>query len=344
MFNTINNDIQAKQITINDNQLNIDTNNPIDLDSDKFNQEVQRVKEILSQELSFTYSDKVDDRDKGNIKHQALVSENNYLKNSNNAIALIKDINLIHSVNANINQTSSSDSLHDFFNEVKSSIVIGKHDYLDVLKNIFSNYMNYINDIRESLSSLAEYTKPGKKEGYISVDFSDFNLAIEAVMDRYAETSPLLTRLDIVFVPQNDGSFIRELNGKKIRYENKAAVDKAVAAINELISNIKGTQIQIQEDSPSPDSVAKHFLVNINFDDIAQFNFELSLREPGDMLQTEFELFKKTLDVLEKRMNTYLDELSKKYSAANTNFDNFVKVVSSTMNTLLEMAKGFLRY
>ncbi|MEX5896019.1 IpaD/SipD/SspD family type III secretion system needle tip protein [Proteus vulgaris] len=39
-----------------------------------------------------------------------------------------------------------------------------------------------------------------------------------------------------------------------------------------------------------------------------------------------------------------MDELSKKYSAANSNYDNFVKIVSSTMNTLLEMAKGFLHF
>ncbi|MEQ4938225.1 IpaD/SipD/SspD family type III secretion system needle tip protein [Proteus terrae] len=43
-------------------------------------------------------------------------------------------------------------------------------------------------------------------------------------------------------------------------------------------------------------------------------------------------------------MNTNLDELSKKYSSANSNYDNFVKIVSNTMNTLLEMAKGFLRF
>ncbi|MGO2105621.1 MAG: IpaD/SipD/SspD family type III secretion system needle tip protein [Proteus vulgaris] len=64
----------------------------------------------------------------------------------------------------------------------------------------------------------------------------------------------------------------------------------------------------------------------------------------NDMLQTEFDLLKKTLDSFEKGINTNLDELSKKYSAANSNYDNFVKIVSSTMNTLLEMAKGFLHF
>lgn len=63
-----------------------------------------------------------------------------------------------------------------------------------------------------------------------------------------------------------------------------------------------------------------------------------------DIQQTEFELFRKTIDALDKKINTNLDELSKKYSTANSNYDNFVKIVSSTMNTLLEMAKGFLRF
>lgn len=40
-----------------------------------------------------------------------------------------------------------------------------------------------------------------------------------------------------------------------------------------------------------------------------------------------------------------LESLSKEIdNKLNSNYDNFVKIVSSTMNTLLEMAKGFLRF
>nr|WP_257882430.1 MULTISPECIES: IpaD/SipD/SspD family type III secretion system needle tip protein [Proteus] len=62
------------------------------------------------------------------------------------------------------------------------------------------------------------------------------------------------------------------------------------------------------------------------------------------LLSSEFNLLKNGMDAFEKNINSNLDELSKKYSAANSNYDNFVKIVSSTMNTLLEMAKGFLRF
>nr|WP_269819634.1 IpaD/SipD/SspD family type III secretion system needle tip protein [Proteus penneri] len=62
------------------------------------------------------------------------------------------------------------------------------------------------------------------------------------------------------------------------------------------------------------------------------------------LLSSEFNLLKNGMDAFEKNINSNLDELSKKYSAANSNYDNFVKIVSSTMNTLLEMSKGFLRF
>lgn len=63
----------------------------------------------------------------------------------------------------------------------------------------------------------------------------------------------------------------------------------------------------------------------------------------NNMLQTEFDLFKKSIDALEKKVNTNLDELSKKYSSANSNYDNFIKIITNSINSLLDMAKNFLR-
>lgn len=38
-----------------------------------------------------------------------------------------------------------------------------------------------------------------------------------------------------------------------------------------------------------------------------------------------------------------LDEMSQRYNAANANYDNFVKILSSTINAMLDSAKSFLR-
>ena len=41
-----------------------------------------------------------------------------------------------------------TDSLHDLFNDVKQSITVGKNDYLDVFKEIFSKYMDFVRELR----------------------------------------------------------------------------------------------------------------------------------------------------------------------------------------------------
>ena len=44
---------------------------------------------------------------------------------------------------------------------------------------------------------------------------------------------------------------------------------------------------------------------------------------------------------IRKEINTNLDELSKKYSSANSNYDNFIKIITNSINSLLDMAKNF---
>ncbi|MER1718181.1 IpaD/SipD/SspD family type III secretion system needle tip protein, partial [Proteus terrae] len=128
---------------------------------------------------------------------------------------------------------------------------------------------------------------------------------------------------------------------------NNLEVDKAAVAIEKLLSQIKGvTSEKIDKSSSVRPDIS--FLFNVNINLLELDNLIIYLKRmpegPHDILQTEFELIKKTLDTFEKNINTNLDELSKKYSSVNSNYDNFVKIVSSTMNTLLEMAKGFLRF
>ncbi len=295
----------------------------------------------------------------------------------------------------------STDSLSDFFYEVKQSIVVGKNDYLDVLKDVFSNYMNYVRDLREAITSIIQYTKAGKKDGYIAINYIELKKILENVKKEYQEKlrekSFFYTK--ILFEYQNDGNYIRKIGKNLISYKDKEQIHQSLNAIEKLLTDIKGIKV-IKENHASEikNDIGLNFIGHIDFDDLDNFlskiNTDISMdgvlsdaeiekkREqllydntslfglvrPGfdieeemrkvkednenkkeeakykNILQTEFDLFKKSLDSLEKRMNSNLDELSKKYSSANSNYDNFVKIVSSTMNTLLEMAKGFLRF
>lgn len=297
-----------------------------------------------------------------------------------------------------------TDSLSDFFYEVKQSIVVGKNDYLDVLKDIFSHYMDYVKELRTAMMTISQYTKAGKKDGYIAINYTEFKKVLENVKKEYQEKlgkkSFFYTKL--LFEYKSDGNYIRKLGKQLISYKDKEQIHQSLSAIEKLLTDIKGIKIIKEEHSSAKENnIDFSFTGYVDFDDLDNFlskintnismdgilsdadiekerekiisternvnvlkmfnkiKFDIDKIMEGiknenenkkeeakykNVLQTEFDLFKKTIDALEKKINTNLDELSKKYSSANSNYDNFVKIVSSSINTLLEMAKGFLRF
>lgn len=418
---------------INQQSATIYHNNEEDRLIADFNKEGEKVKSILQnnfEDAIFSVAENF--KNHYSIKDNIIVNQNKYIKNSHNAKKLEQQISDLQYVDSKIN-SSQSHSLRDFFSEVKNAIVCGKNDYLDILKDIFSNYMNYVNDLRGAISTVSQYTKAGEKNGNISVNFLKIYNELNEVKKKYqnmvGETSFFST--NILFKYQKDGSYRREINGQHIIYLDREQSVKSIHAIEKILKDVKGITLNIANKNDK--LVASNIELsiesknNLNFDDLflkengdinigitcnvdfSEFNklikfFNPYLRSEGvvsddeleekrrqiieynnnrirevsldknlgialmspeieilrikreneriiketsiyhSKLQHEFDLFKKSLDTLEKKINTNLDELSKKYSAANSNYDNFVKIVSSTMNTLLEMAKGFLRF
>lgn len=317
------------------------------------------------------------------------------------------------------NHGYSTDSLSDFFYEIKQSIVVGKNDYLDVLQSIFSNYMDYVRELRTAITSLSQYTKAGKKEGRISINYVKFYGELKYFTKKYNEKGAHAFHQKLSFKHLSNGEYLRNVNENNIFYVKEEQIKKSVESIERLLKEIKGVStvkkysLDKKDNENIVDSdISAQFNCEIDLSDVEKFikNIEPYLvgqnilldsdienkrkylifekerkkkeiddiivsgevyesTQPiinvddeiaiiveennkkieenlncSDISQTEFDLFKKSLDSLEKKINTNLDELSKKYSSANSNYDNFVKIVSSTMNTLLEMAKGFLRF
>lgn len=243
-----------------------------------------------------------------------------------------------------------TDSLSDLFNNVKQSIISGKEDYLDVLKDIFSNYMNFVNELRQTISNLNKYQKAGSKEGMVHFDFKSFFIDLSNIRDKYKNPTgsvddPFVFKSRLFFQHQKDGTYVRTIDGQKVHYNDKQQVNNATDALENLLRGIKGIVIT-RDNRWSESDVDIDLRGKIDCTDLETLLNDLSKKTSNteDIQQTEFELFRKTIDALDKKINTNLDELSKKYSTANSNYDNFVKIVSSTMNTLLEMAKGFLRF
>lgn len=345
-------------ININDNlnvgehfYTKVDVNNPSNrIESEKFYNEVDYLLAKVKREYQDICIDKYQiNKNLENISNSnmALFLNEQYVKNSINQKNSLNTISSVARSIANAQPSNSypTDSLNDLFNDVKQSITAGKNDYLDVLKNVFSQYMDFVKMAREALSKLSESVNAGSKDGYINISTSFIIYNLKNLRTSFKDKDIL--NLQTYFKKQSDGRFYREINGEKIYYKNNLEVDKAAIAIEKLLSQIKGvTSEKIDKSSSVRPDIS--FLFNVNINSFELDNLILYLEgmpeDTHDILQTEFELIKKTLDTFEKNINTNLDELSKKYSSVNSNYDNFVKIVSSTMNTLLEMAKGFLRF
>ncbi|MBG2802458.1 MULTISPECIES: IpaD/SipD/SspD family type III secretion system needle tip protein [Proteus] len=272
-------------------------------------------------------------------KEKGFYLDEQYVKNNINQKKSLNEISYASRAieNAQSNDSYPTDSLSDLFDEVKQSIIAGKNDYLDVLKDIFSKYMDFVRELREILSELSRSTNASGKDGFISVFPVNITNKLIGFMRNLKSSF-----FSMEFFKDNDGRFYRMIDGEKIYYKDEAEVNNAVKAVRKLLSQIKGVSL-VKESNTN-----MNFSFEIKFDvsGIKKLKEHLFNMPNGwsDILQTEFELLKKTFDTVEKGVNTNLDELSKKYSAANSNYDNFVKIVSSTMNALLEMAKGFLRF
>ncbi|HDT3001176.1 TPA: IpaD/SipD/SspD family type III secretion system needle tip protein, partial [Proteus mirabilis] len=310
---------------------------------------------FLSRESFREYQDLNYDNNKKNQFIEGLVNQDKYSQLENDYNKTINKKNdFLNQFSYELNDLQAkdnsyeTDSLSDLFSNVKQSIISGKEDYLDVLKDIFSNYMNFVNELRQTISNLSKYQKAGDKEGMVHFDFKSFFMDLSNIRDKYknpigSADDPFVFKSRLFFQHQEDGTYVRTIDGQEVHYNDKQQVNNAIDALENLLRGIKGIVI-------TRDNRWGEFDVDlrgkIDCTDLETLLNDLSKKTSNteDIQQTEFELFRKTIDALDKKINTNLDELSKKYSTANSNYDNFVKIVSSTMNTLLEMAKGFLRF
>ena len=72
-------------------------------------------------------------------------------------------------------------------------------------------------------------------------------------------------------------------------------------------------------------------------------NLQQSTTDNLEISQARFNLINTAIDTTKKDYQAMLDELSQRYNTANTNYDNFVKILSSTINAMQDSAKSFLR-
>lgn len=233
-----------------------------------------------------------------------------------NLIGNKKCLNLIDELSPLIknklsNENYPTDSLSDFFHEVKQSIIVGKNDYLDVLKSIFSNYMDYVRELREELTSISQYIKAGYKDGTILVNYCDFRAKLESFKERYNKKSEdkKFFHIEILFESENKGGYSRKIDNQKIYYKNKEQINSAMNIIDKFLKEIKGIKID-----KSGKDLSFSFTGSIVSEEFDRFLNIIAEKESKEKKLTEDELQEKRKNYIKDLK----DELFYKMSFGNT--------------------------
>lgn len=132
---------------------NTQLSNNIDYNRDNFSNNTHFLLEEVKREYQdiFTY-DLQKNKKLENLsqKERYFFLDEQYVKNYVNQQKSLNEINNTSRTIKNLQPDNSypTDSLSDLFNDIKQSIIAGKNDYLDVLKDIFSKYMDFVNALR----------------------------------------------------------------------------------------------------------------------------------------------------------------------------------------------------
>lgn len=124
-------------------------------------------------------------------------------------------------------------------------------------------------------------------------------------------------------------------------------------AIKDLLSTYKGgSGILMRAESSAdakawaeilgPLAVADGNTVRINTTELQALYDQLQKQDGYVMSPQQFQALKEGLDIHMSKLQTNMQTLIQKYSTANSTFDNLIKVLSSTISSLMETDKGFL--
>lgn len=177
-------------------------------------------------------------------------------------------------------------------------------NYIDVFQNAVEEYSKFFGELIDAFGQFAGFYKPGSKDGCTAVDTLKMIDLINDVIAKYAPVA-LFT------------------GGK----------EECLAWCKELgldpDKSLRG----------GPDV----FTVEMDTSPLDEINSILGkFKEPSNLNSAQFSALQSGMDMQKDAVQNALQTVTQKYSNANSTFDNLVKVLSSTITSLLDSDKSFL--
>lgn len=216
-------------------------------------------------------------------------------------------------------------SLSDWalFDNLSKTIGEAKSDLVDPYGDIVKGLTDYFGNISELMSKLSDWVKAGKDSSHMSVNAKAIYDALDDLIWKYSQTDregyPQTAKVAIVVLDCPDGMTPAEFR-EKWQKELGDALDVVSAA------NRNWVCVNVDKLRQMRDSLYDHRYDSDWEPNTAQYQaWNTGFSGEKDGIQND------------------VQTLVEKYSRLNSTFDNMVKILSATMQAMLETEKAYLR-
>lgn len=245
---------------------------------------------------------------------------------------------------------NSYHSLIVMFNDIQQTIRDANKSYLHSYRDVFKNSMEKFQEISGLLSEVSNYVNESSKDNFITLkqqkildDFQQLKTKLSQ------EPDGIIYQQEIKFIQHADGDYQKVGDDSDVRYTEAQALALMQSYRQSFEQKVTGTLIEAPNlDQINANSLTQGITIKIDIKPLERVievvkNLQQPTRDNLEISQARFNLINTAIDTTKKDYQAMLDEMSQRYNAANANYDNFVKILSSTINAMLDSAKSFLR-
>lgn len=247
---------------------------------------------------------------------------------------------------------NSYHSLIVMFNDIQQTIRDANKSYLHSYRDVFKNSMEKFQEISGLLSEVSNYVNESSKDNFITLkqqkildDFQQLKTKLSQ------EPDGIIYQQGIKFIQHADGDYQKVGDDSDVRYTEAQALALMQSYRQSFEQKVTGTLIEAPNlDQINANSLTQGITIKIKIDikpleraiEVVK-NLQQPTKDNLEISQARFNLINTAIDTTKKDYQAMLDEMSQRYNAANANYDNFVKILSSTINAMLDSTKSFLR-
>lgn len=243
-------------------------------------------------------------------------------------------------------------SLIMMFNDIQQTIRDANKSYLHSYRDVFKNSMEKFQEISGLLSDVSNYVSESSKDNFISIKQQKLLDDLQQLHTKLSQQpDAIIYQQEIKFIQHPTGDYQKAGDDSDVRYTETQALALMQSYRQSFEQKVTGTLIEAPDLAQiNANSLTQGLTITIKIDPkplarVIQVvkNLQQPVEDNLEISQARFNLINTAIDTTKKDYQAMLDELSQRYNTANANYDNFVKILSSTINAMQDSAKSFLR-